>query len=91
MVHSHVFDKYIHCAIIYKTDHIFPVLLIKHLANQNSEPTTPHKLETGTKKSVSNQYVLFFPCAVRKGNAHVDTKVFNIHHKLKKEFWASLL
>ena len=71
MVHSHVFDKYIHCAIIYKTDHIFPVLPIKHLANQDGEPTTPQKLATGKKYSTSNLRVLLYPYVVWKATAHV--------------------
>ena len=33
---------------MYTTDHIFTVLPIKHLVNQDGEPTTPHKLATAT-------------------------------------------
>ena len=53
MVHVRVSDKYIHFALMYMTDHIFPVLPIKNLVNQDGETTTPHKLATGTKISVS--------------------------------------
>ena len=45
MVHAHVSDKYKHFELMYKTDHIFPVLTIKHLVNQDGEPTVKHKLE----------------------------------------------
>ena len=34
---------------MYTTDHIFHVLPIKHFLDQDGEPTTPHKLVTGTK------------------------------------------
>ena len=44
---------------MYTIDHIFPVLLIKHLVNHNVEPTLSHKLSTGTKPSVSNLRVFF--------------------------------
>ena len=52
MVHTWVYDKCIHFSIMYTTDHIFTVLPIKHLVNQDGEPTTPHKLATTTKPSV---------------------------------------
>ena len=51
---------------MYKTDHIFPNLPIKHLVNQDGEPTTPHKQETETKPSLSNLHVLLFPCVVKR-------------------------
>ena len=66
MVHTQVSNENIHFALIYKTDHIFPVLPIRNLVNQDGEPTTPHKLATGTKNSVSNIRDLFFPCVVQK-------------------------
>ena len=59
MVHAQVSDKYIHCAVMYTTDNIFPVLPIKHLVNQCGEPNMPQKLVTGTKPSVSKPRVLF--------------------------------
>ena len=57
---------------MYTTDHIFPVLPIKYLINEYSDPTTPFKLGAGTKPSVSHLFVLFFPWVVRKVDAHVD-------------------
>ena len=78
-VHARVSDKYIHFSLIYTTDHIFPVLPIKHLVNQDGESTTPNKLATSTKHSLSNLRVLFCPCVVQKANAQVDTKALNMH------------
>ena len=71
---------------MYTTDNIFPVLPIKYLINEDGNPTTPYKLVTGTKPSVSNLRVLFFPCVVRKSTAHVDTKTLNMHHQAQKGF-----
>ena len=71
---------------MYTTDHIWPVIPIKHLVNQYSEPTTPHKLENETKNSVTNLCVLFFPCVVRKATAHVDKNELNIGHKPQRHF-----
>ena len=65
---------------MYTTDHIVPVLPIKQLVNQDGEPTTPHKLETGTKPSVSNIRVLFCPCVVQKATANIDTNALNMLH-----------
>ena len=69
MVHARVSDECINFALMYTTDHIFPVLPIKQLVNQDSEPKTPHKLATSTKPSVSNIRVLFCTCVVRKATA----------------------
>ena len=71
---------------MYKNYHIFPVLPIKHLVNQDGEPTTPQKLATGTKPSVSNLCALFYPFVVQKEHAHVDTKALNMRHQSQKGF-----
>ena len=63
------------------TYHVFTVLPIKQLVNQDAEPTTPHKLETGKKPSVSNPHDLFCLCVVQKATAHVDTKALNMRHQ----------
>ena len=73
------------------TDHIFPVLPIKNLVNQDNEPTTPWKLTAGTKLSVSNPCVLFCPCVLQKETTHVDTKALNMNHQSQKVFVASSL
>ena len=66
---------YIHFALMYTTYHIFLVLTIKDLINKDGEPTTPFKLVTGTKPSVSYLRVLFCPCVVQKDTPHVDKNV----------------
>ena len=60
MVHARVPEVYVHFALMYTTDHILLVLPIKYLINGDGDPTTPHKLATGTKPSVSHLGVLFF-------------------------------
>ena len=52
MVHARVPELYVHFTLMYTTDHIFPVLPIKDLINEDGDPKTSHKLETGTKPSV---------------------------------------
>ena len=49
MVHARVSEEYIHFALIYTTDHIFPVLPIKYMMNKDGDPTMPFKLARGTK------------------------------------------
>ena len=39
---------------MYTTDHIFPVLPIKDLINEDGDPTSTYKLATGTKPSLSH-------------------------------------
>ena len=41
MVHARVPEIYVHFALIYTIDHIFPVLPIKDLKNEDGDPTTP--------------------------------------------------
>ena len=86
MVHAIVTEVYVHFTLMYTTDHIFPVLPIKNLINEDGDPTTPHKLATGTKPSVSHLRVLFCPCVVRKATAHVETKTLNMCHQAQKGF-----
>ena len=68
------------------TDHIFPVLPINNMINEDDDLTTPHKLATGTKPSVSHLRVLFCPCVVRKATAHVWTKPLNMRYQAQKGF-----
>ena len=91
MVHARVPEVYVHFALMYTTDHIVPVLPIKYLINEDGDPTTPHKLATGMKPSVSHLHVLFCPCVVRKATLHVETKTLNMRHKAQKGFAASSL
>ena len=60
MVHVIFLEAYISFELMYTTDHIFPVLPIKDLINEDGKPTTPFKLATGTKPSVSHLRMLFF-------------------------------
>ena len=84
MVHARFPEVFVHFALMYRTYHIFPVLPIKYLMNKDGDPTTPPKLATGTKPSVSHLRVLFCPYVVRKSTAHVETKTLNMHHQAQK-------
>ena len=86
MVHARVSEAYIRFALMYTTYHIFLVLPIKYLINEDGDPTTPHNLATGTKPSVLYLRELFFPCVVQKATAHVETKALNICHQAQKVF-----
>ena len=86
MVHARVSEAYIHFSLMYMTYHIFQVLTIKDLIKEYGVPTTPYKLATSIKPSVSYLRVLFFPCIVWKGTAHVGTKALNMCHQAKKGF-----
>ena len=54
MVHARVLEAYINFAIMYTADHIFTLLPIKDLINEDGKPTMPFKVATGTKHSVSH-------------------------------------
>ena len=86
MVHVIVSEAYIHFSFMYTADNIFPVLPIKYMINKDGKPTTPFKLVTGTKSSVSYLRVLFCPCVVWKSTAHVDKKSLNMRHQAQKGF-----
>ena len=86
MVHAIVSEACVNFALMYTTDHIFPVLPIKDIINKDGDPTTPHKLATGTKPSVSHLRVLFCPCVVRKATAHIETRTLNMRHQAQKGF-----
>ena len=86
MVHARVPEVYVHFTLMYTTYHIFLVLPIKDIINKDGDPTTPHKLATGTKPSVSHLRVLFRPCVVRKARGHVETKTLNMLNQAQKEF-----
>ena len=75
---------------MYTTDHIFPVIPIKDITNEDVNPTMPFKLATGTKPSVSNLCVVFCPCVVQKTTSHVGTKALNMSHQAQKGFRGSL-
>ena len=86
MVHSGVTEAYVHFTLMYTKDNIFPVIPTKYLINEDGDPSTPYKLATDTKPSVSHLRVLFCPCVVRKSMAHVETKTLNMCHQAQKGF-----
>ena len=86
MVHARFPEVYVHFTLMYTTDHIFPVLPIKDIINEDGDPTTPHKLAMGPKPSVSHLRVLFCSCVVRKATANVETKTLNMLHQAQKGF-----
>ena len=86
MVYARVPEVYVHFTLMYTTNHVFLVLPIKDLINEDGNPTMLHKLETGTKPLVSHLRVLFFPYVVQKATAHVETKTLNMRHQAQKGF-----
>ena len=71
---------------MYTTENTSPDLTIRDLINEDGHPTTPHKLATGKKPSVSLLRVLFCLCVVHKATAHVETKTLNMCHRAQKGF-----
>ena len=71
---------------MYTTNQIFTVLPVKYIINEDGDKTTPFKLATGMKPSVSHLHVLFCPCAAWKSTAHVGTKALNMRHEAQKSF-----
>ena len=86
MVHTIFLEAYIHFSFMYRSDHIFPVIPVKDLINEDGDPTTPFKLATGTKPSVSHLRVLFSLFVIRKSTANVDKKALNMRHQAQKGF-----
>ena len=55
MVHARVSEVYIHFALMYMTDDIFPVLTIKDMINEDGNLTKTYKLATGTNYKYGKQ------------------------------------
>ena len=91
VVHAMFLKAYMHFALMYTEDNIFPILTIKDMINKDVDPTTPFKLATGMKPSTSHLRVLFCPCFVRKATSHVGTKSLNMHHQAQKGFRGILI
>ena len=92
MAHAQVLKAYIHFLLMCMADHIllvhiFLILPIRDLINEDGKPTTPFKLTTGIKPSISHLHVLFCPCVVQKATAHAGTKALKMRHQAKKEFF----
>ena len=79
-------EAYIHLELMYTKDHFFPFLPIKYMISKDGNLTTPFKLATGKKPSVSRLHVLFFPCVVRKATALFENKALNMQHQAQKGF-----
>ena len=76
---------------MYTAYHILPVPTIRDMINEDDENTTPYKLGTGMKHSISHLRVLLFTCVVLKYTAHVGKKALNMRHQGQKGFAAYLL
>ena len=87
MFHARVLKACIHFALMYTTDHTFPVLPIKYLTNKYGKRTTSFKLAAGTKTFLSRLCVLFFPCVVQKATAHFNKKALNMRCQAQKGFY----
>ena len=59
MVYAIVSEAYIHFALMYTADHIFPVITIKAMINKDGNPTRLHKLATH-KNLQYHIYVCYF-------------------------------
>ena len=59
---------------------------MKDMIKKDVDLTTPFKLATGTKTSVSHLHFCFCPCVVRKATANVDKKVLNMRNQEQKGF-----
>ena len=86
MVHARVSEAYIHLSLTHTTYHIFPVLPIKYIINEDSDTTTQYKFLTGTKHPVSHLCLLFCRCVLRKATAHVGKKALNMRHEAQNFF-----
>ena len=82
---AQVSDKYIHFALMYTTDYIFPVLPIKHLVNKDGEKIC----HTNCKLAQNFQYQthMFYSVHVfTKGSAHVKKKCVKHASSITKSF-----
>ena len=60
MVHARFSEVNIYFEFMYTTDHIFPVLRIKDMINEDGDPNMPFKLATYSNPSLSYLRRLFF-------------------------------
>ena len=86
MVYARVSETYIDFTLIYTAYHIFSVLIIKDLVNEDGEPTSSYKLAAGMEPSIFNLRLLFCLCIVRKATSYVGTKALNMCHQAQKVF-----
>ena len=74
MVHTTVPEVYVHLTLMYTTDHIFLILPIKDIINEDGDPTMPHKLATGTKPCEDPREVAKQPQRTEPGKSSRDWK-----------------
>ena len=86
MVHAQLLEGYINFTLSYMADNILPVIPIKDLINEYRNSTTPFKLVTGTRPSMSHLRVLFFTCVVQEATTNVGTKALNMSHQVQTYF-----
>ena len=86
MVHAQVLEVHIHFTLMYTAYHILPVIPIKDLIDEDDEPTTPFKLATSMKRSISYFRVLFCLYVVQKATEHEGTKPLNMRHQTQNGF-----
>ena len=81
MVYALVLEAFIHLTLMYTAYHIFTVLPIKDLINEDGKPTTPYKIATGVKPSISHLRVLFCPCIEIKATPNFGKKALNMRYQ----------
>ena len=86
MVHARVAEEYSHHALMYAAHHVFPVLPIKDLVNEQGEPCTPFELMHGENPPVRQLRTLFCPVIVKKHTAMKDKKVVNMRNQAQKGY-----
>ena len=86
MVHVQVPETCIHFSFMYTAYYILPVLTIKEFIKKYGDPTTPFKLATDMKPSISYLRVLFFQCVIIKSTANVGKNSLNMCHQAQKFF-----
>ena len=77
MEHDRVPEVYVHFALMYMTDHIFPVLPISDLINEYGNPTTPPKMATGKNLQYHIYACYFFHVLYGKLRRTLRTKEFH--------------
>ena len=87
-LHVRVLEACIHFALMYLAYHILQIIPIKDLINEDGNPTTPYKLATCMKLSITHLRVLFFTYVVPKATAHVGIKALNMGHQAQKCFFS---
>ena len=67
-------------------DHIFTVLKIKHMVNQDGELTIPQNWQIVLNLHYKKHMFVFCPCLVQKATAYNDTNPLNVCCHSQKGF-----